>query len=112
MTLPKLAQRYGTGMGVTITEDDLEQDETGDWVHKTPVKPEPFHADDALKNRVHRKVWRTKDKREIPIAEMETVHILRTLNILKTNAPKDHPVTIEYTRLFKAELHSRDPNAF
>lgn len=109
--LPTLSQKRGSGMGEFITPDDLEQTIDGDWVrkkHKTPV----FILEDELRERIHRKVWRTKDGREVPISEMDKLHLMRTINLIKRKAHHEHPATKEYIRLMQAELHRRDPLAF
>jgi hypothetical protein len=50
-------------------------------------------------------VWLTKDGREFKIKDMDTMHIINTLNFLKRN---DDYFTLElYEQKFKEELRNR-----
>lgn len=107
----KLSQRHGSGIACLPHENDFEMDETGHWVPKKKIVPKHV-LDNGLRERIHRKVWRTTDGREIPIKDMERLHLMRTINLIKRKAHHEHPATKEYIRLMQAELHRRDPNAF
>lgn len=109
--LPTLSQRYGSGMGEFITPDDLEETVDGDWILKEKKVP-VFVLEDELRERIHRQVWRTKDGREIPIKDMDRLHLMKTINLIKRKSYHEHPATKEYVRLMQAELHRRDPFAF
>lgn len=65
-----------------------------------------------VKLRVHEGKWKTKDGDVLLISEMETVHILRTISMIMRKRDQNHPINVEYIRLFRRELHKRDPNAF
>lgn len=109
--LPTLSQRRGSGIGEFITEDDLEKGIDGDWYLKENKTPK-FVLENELRRRVHLQVWKTKDGREIPIKDMERLHLMRTINLIKRKTHHEHPAAKEYIRLMQAELHRRDPDAF
>ena len=95
--IPRLSQRWGSGI---MTDDD-------------EIEPSKYkYISPEVKERIHNKRWETQDGRNFKISDMDTIHILTTINFIKRHHNTNEPAYKEYLRLFNAELHRRDPETF
>ena len=57
--------------------------------------------------KISKKIWTTRDGRDIEIKDMETSHIINTIKMINRNK---WGYAYEYTKLFEAELKARGIN--